>query len=400
MGQASENPQPAPLLNVLRAAPDRLLSRVVPPSSGERFPALDGLRGLAVLSVVVFHVAWFAHPKAQTTLLLGLLAGLGVCTFFVLSAFLLSYPFAKPGAKMDIGRYYWRRFWRIMPAYWLVVGAVAGLAYFQGKPWASDVLLGRALFLSNLREAWFLVPILPLWSLPGEIQFYLLLPLLTVCLCSARRLWCLIALVIAAQWVIGLQPLHWLYRGNWPFLALPFTCGMMVAWATARRQVIPRQLYLIGLVFLGAWVIIQFGLRLMGTQLASVPYSLLIDGRGIIAAGSIALLLYGLTTNVTGRLAQVLAHPALRAVGVCGYGAFLWHWPIFSLLRAHLGLWPYLAVALPVALGAGAFCYLCIEAPIMAWAHRHQPRRTSLTAPDHTPIPSALSGSPVESTAR
>lgn len=84
----------------------RVLDNLVPPSSGQRFPALDGLRGLAALAVVVHHAPIVsALPGAQ-------LGTTAVCVFFALSAFLLYSPWVR-GKVPRVGDYYRRRAFRM-----------------------------------------------------------------------------------------------------------------------------------------------------------------------------------------------------------------------------------------------------------------------------------------------
>src|SRR4051794_25264744 len=99
----------------------------------QRLDALDGLRGLAALGVLVLHVWMFSYgdlhrpPKGFLDLVFGELR-LGVQLFFVLSGFLIFRPFvaaALDGARRAprLSRYAIRRAARILPGYWLALGA-------------------------------------------------------------------------------------------------------------------------------------------------------------------------------------------------------------------------------------------------------------------------------------
>ncbi len=98
---------------------------VAPPPGNRRFPLLDGMRAVAVLSVVLVHVAVFSEIGSETTRRLLLHLNVGVTIFFLISGFVLYRPFIahratgppRPGA----GQYAKRRFLRIVPAYWLVL---------------------------------------------------------------------------------------------------------------------------------------------------------------------------------------------------------------------------------------------------------------------------------------
>jgi len=86
------------------------LQGLVPPSGGTRFPALDGLRGLACLAVAAGHLH-LLYPRMNEGF-----SGGAVAVFYVLSAFLLSYPWFI-GKPIKPGSYYIRRLFRIWPAY-------------------------------------------------------------------------------------------------------------------------------------------------------------------------------------------------------------------------------------------------------------------------------------------
>jgi peptidoglycan/LPS O-acetylase OafA/YrhL len=102
-----------------------LFSSLIPPSGGTRFPALDGLRGLAVLAVMLNHMPIIGGTKY----IIGTYGWHAVCIFFTLSAFLLYYPLTKPQVKISFGSYYLRRFLRIYPA-WLFATIFSILIFF------------------------------------------------------------------------------------------------------------------------------------------------------------------------------------------------------------------------------------------------------------------------------
>src|SRR3954454_4417818 len=121
---------------VAPAAPQPVPDRAAlpaPKAGGARLDALDGLRGLAALGVLVLHVWMFSYgdngkpPKGLLDLALGELR-LGVQLFFVLSGFLLFRPFVAAaldgaGRVPSLTRYAIRRAARILPGYWLALGA-------------------------------------------------------------------------------------------------------------------------------------------------------------------------------------------------------------------------------------------------------------------------------------
>jgi peptidoglycan/LPS O-acetylase OafA/YrhL len=104
-------------------------------SAGAYFPSLDGYRALAALSVVLFHTVstlGLGSTRWWGELILPM-GSFGVSVFFLLSGFLLYRPFVLAAVKRSpsprLGVYYTRRFFRILPGYWL---ALAGLFFVFG----------------------------------------------------------------------------------------------------------------------------------------------------------------------------------------------------------------------------------------------------------------------------
>src|SRR5215212_6043566 len=97
----------------------------------DRFPLFDSLRAIAALSVVAFHAAFFAGMFTSESPLRPYLVRMdvGVSVFFLISGFLLYRPFvrARLGGEgtPHVGGYAWRRFLRIVPAYWVALTIVA-----------------------------------------------------------------------------------------------------------------------------------------------------------------------------------------------------------------------------------------------------------------------------------
>lgn len=153
--------------------------------------ALDGVRGCAILFVLIFHINrtngdnlwdWHANPLASSIATAG---GTGVTLFFVLSGFLLFLPYAK--ALLTRGRwplartFYLRRALRILPGYYLSLFLLIALSapYYLQPAHLTDLLLFLTLFMDSSRST-FRALNGPYWTLAVEWQFYLLLPLLTL----------------------------------------------------------------------------------------------------------------------------------------------------------------------------------------------------------------------------
>jgi peptidoglycan/LPS O-acetylase OafA/YrhL len=153
---------------------------------------LDGVRGLAILFVISFHINssmtqgkvldWHTNALAMSILTAG---GTGVTLFFVLSGFLLFMPYAK--ALLFAGRwplartFYLRRALRILPGYYLslfVLLLVEGRDYFLPVNWPKLGLFMS--FLMDSSRLTFRELNGPYWTLAVEWQFYMILPLLAL----------------------------------------------------------------------------------------------------------------------------------------------------------------------------------------------------------------------------
>ncbi len=164
--------------------------RPEPAATDGHFPCFDGLRALAALSIVLVHVA-FASGANSANILGVFFARMdgGVAVFFVLSGFLLYRPFVmahlherpRPAA----GPFWWRRFLRIYPAYWLVLTVVVYLFADKSIPSLKTFVLYYSLM--NIYFAGYAFgPLLQSWTLSTEIAFYVLVPVWAF-LVSRRR---------------------------------------------------------------------------------------------------------------------------------------------------------------------------------------------------------------------
>ncbi|MGU3437956.1 acyltransferase family protein [Actinomycetes bacterium M1A6_2h] len=150
-------------------------------STQRRFlPALEGMRGLAALGVLVTHVAF--QTATTDVPIIGRVLGrfdLAVALFFGLSGFLLWRPHAAAARGLrrspPVGRYFLSRAIRILPAYWVVVCVVLLLLPQAGggaRVWFANLTLTQVFFPLTLTQG-----MTQMWSLSVEVAFYLVLPL-------------------------------------------------------------------------------------------------------------------------------------------------------------------------------------------------------------------------------
>lgn len=154
------------------------------------FPGLNGLRALAAISVVIFHLTRDFGEFGLDPYILGRLAdgspkgfamaGFGVTIFFALSGFLITYLLLSEKQKQEINikKFYVRRILRIWPLYYLYLAAVLVVIFVYGMPFDGSMLLTYLFFSANIPHI--LNTPLPFlrhyWSLGVEEQYYLFWP--------------------------------------------------------------------------------------------------------------------------------------------------------------------------------------------------------------------------------
>jgi peptidoglycan/LPS O-acetylase OafA/YrhL len=375
--------------------------------ASRRLAALDGLRGIAALGIVLIHVWMYDHGDAgkPAKSLFDIAVGelrLGVPLFFLLSGFLLFRPFAAAAAagrpSPSIRNYALRRAARILPAYWmaLAVAFVAlGLAGHSRAAGAGDLPV-FLLFLQNYGEAtrWQLDP--PMWTLCVEVSFYLVLPLLGL-LALRQRGTTRIAALCGGLLVAGVTSRTLAMLGDWPPTTTDsllthgheFAAGMLVATLVHGRQLsvrAGRAMFASGAALVlanASWhgfAIGAYGVReLIGDLPAVAGFALMV---GAIAVAPLR--------------APVLTSRPAQLAGTLSYGLYLLHYIAIDTLRA-TGLWPEqlgLSLALVYAFGLGGamLSWRYLEAPAMRWARRrtareHPARARTSTRPARRPQP-------------
>jgi peptidoglycan/LPS O-acetylase OafA/YrhL len=367
------------------------------PPPAARVARLDGVRAIAALSVICFHVWLYRVDRphgARSELLDQVLfeANGGLICFFVLSGYLLYGAFARAAltgaAGVAIGPYLLRRAARIVPAAW-VCGAVSlavywAVDYHTITPSASE-LPAYALFAQNysLSTMGRLNPVL--WTLNVEVAFYATLPLIgwAALRLGPQRMRAQLALVIAIIAVSPAWDLLALERG-WDAIAnraLPaylgaFGLGMLVAlWGQQRRTATRSRGQLgpwtTGALLAGAtlFVVADAMCRengwlvpdaVLGERFLSPAVQVELLGH-LGAAAGFALLIAAAALG-SGPAVGWLGWRPFAALGTVSYGLYLWHLPLLLSAR-HAGL-------LPAALGLRLLVVLAITVPVAAASWR------------------------------
>ena len=370
-----------------------------------RVPELDGIRGLAILLVLVWHYfAMLVKPERGTWLWFAkIAAGLGwsgVDLFFVLSGFLLGGILLENRESTNYFKaFYARRACRILPIYFVLVIAVAiasglmkgtrneGFAHLFDGPmpfWSYFTFTQNfaMVFAEDFRG--FGAPALSVtWSLAVEEQFYLFLPLLIRFVPRGTLPGVLILLIVAAPICRGL-----LWSEDKPgfagFVLMParadaLLLGVLAALTTRDPEfaaVFARNRVKLAWAFVGL-----FGgmvaLAIYGWR--SPPIALHVAGQFWIAA-FYAMLVVWATARPSGALGALMRLPALRALGIVSYAVYLFHMPVletvFALVRRQSPLLrgtgdvPLVLASLVVTIGLAALSWHILEKPLLRLGHR------------------------------
>lgn len=342
--------------------------------SGYR-PDIDGLRAVAVLSVVIFH----AFP--------GLLRGgfVGVDIFFVISGFLISTIIVGNlrRDRFSFAEFYGRRIRRIFPALLLVLIASDALGWFAlladeyqqlGKHTAGGagfvsnfVLWGESGYFDSTAES---KPLLHLWSLGIEEQFYIVWPLLLWAAWKARvNLLLATAAIGLASFglniaTVGDDTIAAFYSPQTRFWELLVGAGLACA-AAHKTQAPTLGDGLANALSLAGSALIVSGIALIDKERqfpggwAMLPT---VGAALVIAAGSRAWL---------NRV--VLANRVLVWFGLISFPLYLWHWPLLSFARILEAAPPTRGMriaAIAASIGLAWLTFRLIERPIRFGSHR------------------------------
>ncbi|MCU1648583.1 MAG: hypothetical protein JWN03_8858 [Nocardia sp.] len=355
-------------------------------------PALEGMRALAALGVMLTHVA-FQTGAAGYPVIGRVLErfDMAVAVFFVLSGFLLWRPHAAAarglGASPPAGRYLLHRAARILPAYWVVVCTVLILlpnaAHTAGlRVWLSNLALTQVFVPYTLTDG-----LTQMWSLSVEVAFYVVLPLLAfamVWLRGARARWRVpavlgLAFVFLGWNFIPVPTPEAIHADNWLPGYLPwFAMGMLLAELTDLEA--PRWRRIAGNRWL-MWPLAVAAMLLAATDLGG-PDGLKHGAPWQYVMKTVLGAVIGFSL-----LAPLVLRPDIRhrwlesrtaaTLGRWSYGIFIWHlavlsivFPVFGIIpfRGHFVLVYVLTLAFTLPLAAASFAL--VEEPVRQWMRR------------------------------
>lgn len=331
-----------------------LKSAAAPPAqaqSGSWFAGLDGLRAVAVVTVMLFHMT----P--------GFVVGgyVGVDVFFVISGFLITSLLLREHAKTGRVRlieFWQRRARRLLPALGLVVLACCGVAAVVG----GDVLVGlgrQVLGALTFSSNWLAIVggdsyfdetapelLRNLWSLAVEEQFYVLWPLAVLALLMIRMRWVRTAVVLAIAIASALAMAIVFAPGTDPTRvyfgtdthAFGLALGAALGFATTNRDALTRSWGRVATTLsqlLGAASIAGV-IAIAALMREDDPF---VYRGGLVLVAVLTTIAIAASIQPGSWLGRILDLQPMRWIGERSYGLYLWHWPVFVLVGAVLGDW-------------------------------------------------------------
>lgn len=334
-------------------------------------PDIQGLRAIAVLAVMIFHLNPSWLPGGFV----------GVDIFLVISGFLISsillHKKAKPdySLKSTFGYFYTSRLKRIVPAYFttlIVVSLVAAVLFLPSDfSIYRDGLKKAAWFNSNNYFANFgdyfapanhEQPLLHTWSLAIEIQFYLIAPFIFLLISKRLLYWLLplavFALTAYAEYRLQSGVQQATYYSLIARLPAFFLGGCVALWigSTKRSQRIDNQKLWLSILAVG---LIVFALA------NPKPTGYFPGIAGLVPTLAAALIIW---LNADNKITALLSGKTMVWVGAMSYSLYLWHWPVLAFMRYYTGAevldWIYSLTFVALTFGLAAASYYWIETPL------------------------------------
>jgi len=302
-------------------------------------PEIDGLRALAIVSVILFHAGFKFFSGGY----------LGVDVFFVISGYLITtiiYADVRQG-EFCLLNFYERRARRILPALFVVMSFCVVIAYFWmlpdelenfGQSVVATVLFSNNILLFLTSGYWELAsefkPLLHTWSLGVEEQYYIFFPLVFVAIYKVSNKLILPFMVVfifasflLACWLADHNPqanFYLLPSRAWELLAGATVALIFPAFSSSNSKISHRHKNFLGTAGLGL-VLLSIVLFDSDTPNPSI-YTIL------PILGTVLIVLFAIPGTWCGRL---LSNVLFVRIGLISYSAYLWHFPLFSFSRIY-----------------------------------------------------------------
>jgi peptidoglycan/LPS O-acetylase OafA/YrhL len=334
----------------------RLCTNVCDSREDARVPALDGVRAVAILAVIIAHSVYHsvALPPVFANMVFDL-GSIGVSVFLVLSGYLITRVMladeAKAG-KLRIRRFYKRRFLRIFPALYLYLAFVATMEWARffvqesGRTWLSALLFFRN-FVPSTKG----FNTAHIWSLSLEEQFYFFWPALFVLTRKFRSSFIVLAVMVFTVW------------------RLIFIAGGGAPGWTLSHPDLRMDTFLIG-----GWFALEprQWVRHFAPSYCIVGVSLLYTFSALYPSWLTPLVAILIGAAISSFVqhpempeARLLARPALVWLGTVSYSLYLWQQPF--LVSNSIRWW-----SLPAVLAAACISYYLVELPSIRLGRRNE----------------------------
>lgn len=347
-------------------------------------PDIDGLRSLAVMPVVLFHIGGLALVKGGFV---------GVDVFFVISGFLITRIIHKEifvTENFSIIRFYHRRVRRILPAVipvYIFSTVLSIIYYFPGEQMVvAKSIWASSSFLSNIYFYWTtdyfdetarISPLLHTWSLSVEEQFYFIIPPLMILVARWQRTrhMRLERYMLAVIAVVSLSAATLLLSryASAVFYLIPFRAWELLAGSLVGIGAIPlwRSRVMAEASVLAGIALITLSVVLLDS---SMPFP------GLAALPSVlgsTLVIHAGVSHPATLGARLLGLWPLRFIGLCSYSIYLWHWPLVVFFPYAVGEYSMLMRIgiLVVSVLAGIASWAFIERPLRQGDLLAQPKK-------------------------